>query len=144
MTIAHIASFGHEFWKLEIQLIEGGYWQEEMIGSAQSNSCPAIIPKVDCFAAAAFGRSASLRGGICSQPLIGFSEFTDSTMVRNAKNGYKGKFFIQFSFSFRCCRAPLGSGTKHPVPLCSQNYEDKRRCMGRLTAGRLLDVELTP
>ena len=24
----------------------------------------------------------------------------DSTMVRNAKNGYKGNFFIQFSFSF--------------------------------------------
>jgi hypothetical protein len=37
-----------------------------------------------------------------------------------------------------------GSGAQHPVPLCSQNYEDKRRCMGRLTAGRLLDVELTP
>ena len=61
-----------------------------------------------------------------------------------ANNGYKGKFFIQISFSFRRYTGLQGSGTQHPVPLCSQNYEDKQRCMGGLTAGRLLDVELTP
>ena len=41
----------------------------------------------------------SLRGWICSPAPIDSAELIDSTMVRNAKNGYKGKFFIQFSFS---------------------------------------------
>ena len=39
-------------------------------------------------------------GGVVPQPSIDSSELTDSTIVRNAKNGHKGKFFIQFSFSF--------------------------------------------
>ena len=38
-------------------------------------------------------------GGFAPQSLIDSSELTDSTIVRNAKNGYKGNFFIQFSFS---------------------------------------------
>jgi len=38
-------------------------------------------------------------GGFVPQAPIDSAEIIDSTMVRNAKNGYKGKFFIQFSFS---------------------------------------------
>jgi hypothetical protein len=38
-------------------------------------------------------------GGFVPQSLIDSSELIDSTMVRSAKKGYKGKFFIQFSFS---------------------------------------------
>lgn len=38
-------------------------------------------------------------GGFVPQPITDSSEVADSTMVRNAKNGYKDKFFIQFSFS---------------------------------------------
>ena len=37
-------------------------------------------------------------GGFVPQSLIESSELIDSTMVRNAENGYKGKLFIQFSF----------------------------------------------
>ena len=65
-------------------------------------------------------------GGFVPQLLIDSSGLTDSTIVRIAKNGHKGKFFIQFSFSFRRYTGLQGSGTQHPVPLCSQNYEDKR------------------
>jgi hypothetical protein len=39
-------------------------------------------------------------GGFVPQSPTDSLELTDSTMVRNAKNGYKGNFFIQFSFSF--------------------------------------------
>jgi len=39
-------------------------------------------------------------GGFVPQSLIDSSELSDSTIVRNAKNGHKGKFFIQFSFRF--------------------------------------------
>ena len=39
-------------------------------------------------------------GGFVPQSLIDSSELTDSTIVRNAKKGDKGNFFIQFSFSF--------------------------------------------
>jgi len=42
-------------------------------------------------------------GGFVPQSLTDSLELTDSTMVRNAKNGYKGNFFIQFSFSLRRC-----------------------------------------
>jgi hypothetical protein len=48
-------------------------------------------------------------GWICSQSLIDSSELTDSTIVRNATNGDKGKFFIQFSFSFRRFVFPNGA-----------------------------------
>jgi hypothetical protein len=40
-------------------------------------------------------------GGFVPHSLIDSSELTDSTIVRNAKKGHKGEFFIQFSFSFR-------------------------------------------
>jgi hypothetical protein len=33
------------------------------------------------------------------QPHIDSAQLTDSTIVRNAKKGYKGESFIQFSFS---------------------------------------------
>ena len=39
-------------------------------------------------------------GGFVPQSLIDSSELTDSTIVRYAKNGHKGRFFIQFSFRF--------------------------------------------
>jgi len=39
-------------------------------------------------------------GGFVPQSLTDSSELVDSTMVRNAEKGHKGKFFIQFSFSF--------------------------------------------
>jgi len=39
-------------------------------------------------------------GGFVPQSLIDSVQLTDSTMVANAKNGHKGKLFIQFSFSF--------------------------------------------
>jgi hypothetical protein len=39
-------------------------------------------------------------GGFVPQSVIDSSELTDSTIVRNAKKGQKGNFFIQFSFSF--------------------------------------------
>jgi hypothetical protein len=39
-------------------------------------------------------------GGFVPQSPTDSLELADSTMVRNAKNGYKGNFFIQFSFSF--------------------------------------------
>jgi hypothetical protein len=41
-------------------------------------------------------------GGFVPQSLIDSVQLTDSTMVRNAKKGHKGKFIIQFSFSFSC------------------------------------------
>jgi hypothetical protein len=47
-------------------------------------------------------------GGFVPQSLIDSSELTDSTIVRNAKNGDKGKFFIQFSFSFPSFVFPNG------------------------------------
>ena len=53
-------------------------------------------------------------GGFVPQSLTDSSELTDSTMVRNAKNGHKGNFFIQFSFtSFfrRSRRRSLRKGT---------------------------------
>jgi len=40
-------------------------------------------------------------GGFVPQSLIDRVQLTDSTMVRNAKKGHKGKFFIQFSFRVR-------------------------------------------
>ncbi len=39
-------------------------------------------------------------GGFVPQSLIDSVQLADSTMVRNAKKGDKGEFFIQFSFSF--------------------------------------------
>lgn len=53
-------------------------------------------------------------GGFVPQSLTDSLELTDSTMVRNAKNGHKGNFFIQFSFtSFfrRSRRRSLRKGT---------------------------------
>lgn len=50
-------------------------------------------------------------GGFGPQSLTDSSEVADSTMVRNAKNGYKGNFFIQFSFSFPSLCRFQGSGT---------------------------------
>jgi hypothetical protein len=38
-------------------------------------------------------------GGFVPQSHIDSVQLTDSTIVRNAKKGYKGKSFIQFSFS---------------------------------------------
>src|SRR5580700_4916465 len=38
-------------------------------------------------------------GGFVPQSLVDSVQLTDSTMVRNAKKGYKGEFFILFSFS---------------------------------------------
>ena len=38
--------------------------------------------------------------GSVPQSLIDSVQLADSTMVRNARKGHKGKFFIQFSFSF--------------------------------------------
>jgi hypothetical protein len=46
-------------------------------------------------------------GGFVPQSLTDSLELTDSTMVRNAKNGYKGNFFIQFSFSFHRFMVPM-------------------------------------
>jgi hypothetical protein len=40
-------------------------------------------------------------GGFVPQSPTDSLELTDSTMVRNVKNGHKAKSFIQFSFSFR-------------------------------------------
>jgi len=38
--------------------------------------------------------------GFAPQSPIDSSELIDSAMVPNARNGQKGNFFIQFSFSF--------------------------------------------
>ncbi len=57
--------------------------------------------------------------GFVPQSLIDSSELTDSTIVRNAKNGDKGKFFIQFSFSFRRFR------TKH-----DETFDDRAMASG--------------
>jgi hypothetical protein len=38
-------------------------------------------------------------GGFVTQSYIDSVQLTDSTIVPNAKKGYKGKSFIQFSFS---------------------------------------------
>ncbi len=48
-------------------------------------------------------------GGFVPQSLIDSSELTDSTIVRNAKKGQKGNFFIQFSFSFSRLIIPKGT-----------------------------------
>ena len=47
-------------------------------------------------------------GGFVPQSPTDSLELTDSTMVRNAENGYKGNFFIQFSFSFPSFVFPHG------------------------------------
>ena len=49
-------------------------------------------------------------GGFVPQSPTDSLELTDSTMVRNAENGYKGNFFIQFSFSFPSLCRPVGFG----------------------------------
>jgi hypothetical protein len=41
------------------------------------------------------------------QSLIDSVQLTDSTMVRNAKKGHKGNFFIQFSFSSHRFMVPM-------------------------------------
>jgi len=41
-----------------------------------------------------------LRGGFVPQSRIDSVQLADSTMAWNAKKRHKGKFFIQFSFSF--------------------------------------------
>ena len=46
-------------------------------------------------------------GGFVPQSLIDSVQLTDSTMVRNAKKGHKGNFFIQFSFSFHRVMVPM-------------------------------------
>jgi hypothetical protein len=38
-------------------------------------------------------------GGFVPQPHIDSVQLAESTIVRNAKKGYKGKSFIQFSFT---------------------------------------------
>ncbi len=48
-------------------------------------------------------------GGFVPQSLIDSSELIDSTIVRNAKKGQKGNFFIQFSFSFSRFVIPKGT-----------------------------------
>jgi hypothetical protein len=52
-------------------------------------------------------------GGFVPQAPIDSAELIDSTMVRNAKNGYKGKFFIQFSFSLPGSWSELSSFLEH-------------------------------
>ena len=47
-------------------------------------------------------------GGFAPRSRIDSSELTDSTIVRNAKKGDKGNFFIQFSFSSRRFVPPNG------------------------------------
>jgi hypothetical protein len=49
-------------------------------------------------------------GGFVPQSPTDSLELTDSTMVRIAKNGYKGNFFIQFSFSFASLCRSVGFG----------------------------------
>jgi hypothetical protein len=44
-------------------------------------------------------RNLVAEGGFVPQSLVDSVQLTDSTMVRNAKKGYKGEFFILFSFS---------------------------------------------
>jgi hypothetical protein len=40
-------------------------------------------------------------GGFVPQPHVDSVQLAESTIVRNAKKGYKGKSFIQFSFNLR-------------------------------------------
>src|SRR5882724_7063057 len=58
-------------------------------------------------------------GGFVPQPRTDFMRLADSTMVRNAKKGHKGNFFIQFSFSLRRPTVLQGPGTQHRVLLGS-------------------------
>jgi len=53
-------------------------------------------------------------GGFVPQSHIDSVQLTDSTMVRKAKKGYRGKFFIQFSFSFSRFAIPNGALLYNP------------------------------
>ncbi len=61
-------------------------------------------------------------GGFVPQSLIDSVQLTDSTMVRNAKKGHKGKFFIQFSFSFLISSQELAC-----CPLLRRSFRDGYR-----------------
>jgi hypothetical protein len=52
--------------------------------------------------------------GFVAQSLIDSPELADPTIVRNAKKGHKGKFFIQFSFSFPGFTVPNRSPIVQP------------------------------
>ena len=59
-------------------------------------------------------------GGFVPQSVIDSSELIDSTIVRNAKNGHKGKLFIQFSFSSSGFVIPSSTVLfRPPTPSCA-------------------------
>ena len=60
-------------------------------------------------------------GGFVPQSPTDSLELTDSTMVRNAKSGYKGNFFIQFSLSFLSLRRSIGFG--HDLRAAVDSYK---------------------
>ena len=72
-------------------------------------------------------------GGFVPQSPIDSVQLADSTMVRNAKKGHKGNFFIHFSFSFlvvQCCRVrtprwihTLGVFSRRKVDAGVPNFE---------------------
>ena len=73
-------------------------------------------------------------GGFVPQSLTDSLELTDSTMVRNAKNGYKGNFFIQFSFSFASLCRSVGFG--HDLRSAVDNPKSSFRTLGTINGNR--------
>jgi hypothetical protein len=77
-------------------------------------------------------------GGFVPQSLIDSVQLTDSTMVRNAKKGYKGKFVIQFSFSFLISSQELAC-----CPLLRRSFRDGYRRESTGSDGKLLKLRNT-
>jgi hypothetical protein len=73
-------------------------------------------------------------GGFVPQSPTDSLELTDSTMVRNAKNGYKGNFFIQFSFSFASLCRSVGFG--HDLRSAVDNPKSSFRTLGTINGNR--------
>jgi len=100
----------------------GGSWPAA--ASSATHASPAARPSSPIAAASSSGTKRQIRmvagsqnllkgrlvagGGFVPQPRIDSVQLTDSTIVWKAKKGYKGKSFIQFSFSFRRFAFPNG------------------------------------